>query len=82
MLPSSVIVIVATALLTLGAALLLFWSWRSGFLTNFDAQSRVIFDGLDVRLERPWESESLRRDREAEYGELIEPAAGEWGGAS
>ncbi len=81
MLPSSVVVIVATALLTLGAALLLFWAWRAGYFSNFDAQSRVIFDGLDVRLERPWESEASRREREVEYGELIEPAAGEWGGA-
>lgn len=43
MLPSSPIVIIVTALLTAGAAVALFWSWRRGWFRDFDAQSRVIF---------------------------------------
>ena len=82
MLPSSVIVIVATALFTLGAALVLFWAWRLGFLRDFDAQSRVILNERDFRLERPWETEAARQDRERAYGELVPPVAGEWGGAA
>ncbi len=82
MLPSSVIVIVATALFTIGAALVLFWAWRAGFLRDFEAQSLVILDERDVRLERPWESETAKWDREQHYGELLPPVAGEWGGAA
>jgi nitrogen fixation-related uncharacterized protein len=82
MLPSSVIVIVATALLTLGAALLLFWAWHAGFFRDFDAQSRVILNERDFRLERPWESTQVRTEREREHGELVPPVPGEWGGAA
>ncbi len=82
MLPSSVIVIVATALFTLGAALVLGWAWKSGFLRDLDAQARVIFDERDWRLERPWETDTERQARTAQFGALVEPDAGEWGGAS
>jgi hypothetical protein len=81
MLPSSIIVIVATALFTAGAALLLFWVWRRGYLSNLDAQSRVIFDERDFRLERPWEDAPTRLDRRLQYGGPVQPEAGEWGGA-
>lgn len=82
MLPSSLIVIVATALFTLGAALVLIWGWRKGFLRDLDAQSRVIFDDRDWRLARPWESPDERAERERQFGGLVSAEKGEWGGAS
>jgi hypothetical protein len=75
-------IIVATAALTLLAALVLFWAWRRGFFRDLDAQSRVIFAPADFRLERPWESPVQRLERETRYGALVEPPPGEWGGAS
>ncbi len=82
MLPSSIIVILATALFTLGAALILFWAWRRGFFSDLDAQSRVIFEDRDWRLVRPWETDADRAARERSHGALQKPDAGEWGGAS
>jgi hypothetical protein len=79
MLPSSVAIIVATALFTLGAALVLLWAWRRGFLRNWDAQSRVIFEPRDFLVERPWETPVQRLRREAAFGDLVPAAPGEWG---
>jgi nitrogen fixation-related uncharacterized protein len=81
MLPSSIIIIAATALLTAGAALLLFWAWSRGYFRDFDAQSRVIFDARDYRVARPWESDTDRAERRHRHGPPVEPRAGEWGGA-
>jgi hypothetical protein len=81
MLPSSVIVILATALLTAGAALLLFWAWSRGWLSDFDAQSRVIFDERDLRIVRPWEDPETQRERQLSHGVPATPMRGEWGGA-
>jgi hypothetical protein len=82
MLPSSVAIVVATALFTLGAAALLFWAWRRGFLRDIDAQSRVIFDPRDMRVARPWETPVQRLRREAAFGDLVPATPGEWGGAT
>lgn len=82
MLPSSVAIVVATALFTLGAALVLAWAWRRGFLRNWDAQSRVIFEPRDFVVERPWETPVQRVQREAAFGDLVPAAPGEWGGAT
>jgi len=82
MLPSSVAIIVATALLTLGAALVLAWAWRSGFLRDWDAQSRVIFEPRDLQVARPWESPVEQLTREVTYGPPEPPVPGEWGGAA
>lgn len=82
MLPSSLIVIVATALFTAGAALLLFWAWHRGWLRDFDAQAHVILDERDLRLQRPWEDGGARAQRQAQYGPPMAPDAGEWGGAT
>jgi hypothetical protein len=82
MLPSSIIVIVATALFTAGAALFLFWVWRRGMLSDFDAQARVIFDMRDLRLVRPWEDAPARAERQRHFGAPEAASAGEWGGGS
>ena len=79
MIPSSVAIIVATAVFTLGAALVLLWAWRAGFLRNWDAQSRVIFEPRDFVVERPWETPVQRVRREAAYGDLVPAVPGEWG---
>ena len=80
--PSSLPVIVATAALTLLAALVLAWGLWRGFFRNLDAQARVIFEPEDLRLERPWETAVERLERETRYGPPAEPAPGEWGGAA
>ena len=82
MIPSSLAVIVATAALTLLAAAMLAWAWWRGYFDDLDAQSRVIFEPRDWRLERPWESPVDRLERETTYGAPIAPAPGEWGGAA
>ena len=82
MIPSSVPVILATAALTLLGALVLAWGWRRGFFDDLEAQSRVIFEQRDWRVERPWETPAQRRQREATHGEPVAPAPGEWGGAA
>ena len=82
MIPSSVPIIVATAALTLLGAAVLFWAWRRGFLSNLDAQARIIFEPRDWRLERPWETDLQRLEREVAYGEPLKPSRGEWGGAA
>lgn len=81
MIPSSLPVIVATAALTLLAAAVLAWAYWRGFFHDLEAQSRVIFEPEDLRLERPWETPVERLEREVTYGEPIAPAPGEWGGA-
>jgi hypothetical protein len=80
--PSSLPVIVATAALTLIAALVLAWGWRRGFFRDLDAQSRVIFEPEDWRFERPWETAVQRLERESAHGAPLAPPPGAWGGAS
>jgi hypothetical protein len=80
--PSSLPIIVATAALTLLAALVLAWGWRRGFFRDLDAQSKVIFEPRDWRVERPWESPVQRLEREMRHGDPVPPDRGEWGGAA
>lgn len=82
MIPSSLPVIVATAALTLLAAFVLAWGFWRGFFRDLDAQSRVIFEPDDFRIERPWETPVERLERETRYGAPVTPAPGEWGGAA
>ena len=82
MIPSSVPVIIATAALTLLAAVVLAWGFWRGYFRDLDAQSRVIFEPQDLRLERPGESPVERLERGTMHGELVAPRPGEWGGAS
>ena len=82
MIPSSLIVIVATAALTLLGASALFWAWRKGHFDNLDAQSKIIFEPVDWRLERPWETPIQRLERETVHGDPVNAAPGEWGGAA
>lgn len=82
MIPSSLAVIVATAALTLLAALVLLWAWSRGFFDDLDAQARVIFEPDDWRIARPWETAAQRRERAAEHGPPLPPDRGQWGGAA
>jgi len=82
MLPTSLVVVIATVSMSLAPALLLFWSWRRGLFHDLELQSRMIFDERDWRLERPWESFAEQRTREVLYGRRENPKAGEWGGAT
>ncbi len=82
MLPTSLTVVLATVAFTFVPAILLFWGWRRGFFSNLDAQSRVIFDAHDWRVERPWESPTEQLTREVAFGPPEQPRPGEWGGAA
>ena len=82
MIPTSVPIIVATAALTLLAAGALAWAWWRGHFRDLEAQSRVIFEPEDYRLERPWETPVQRLERETVFGAPLEPPPGEWGGAA
>lgn len=79
MLPTSLSVVIATMGMTLVPALLLLWSWRRGLFHDMDAQSRVIFDERDWRIERPWESAGDRLARDVTFGPLEAARPGEWG---
>lgn len=81
MIPSSLAVIVATAALSLLGAFVMLWAWRRGFFDDLDAQSKVIFEPRDWRIDRPWETPVQKLERETIYGPPIEAAPGEWGGA-
>ena len=80
--PSSLPVIILTALFSLLPALILFWAYRRGYFRDLDAQSRIILEPRDMQLERPWESSVDRLTREVAHGPLVEPDPGEWGGAT
>lgn len=80
MLPTSLVVALVTAAMTLVPAVLLFWAWRRGLFDDLEAQSRVIFDDRDWQVHRPWEAPEDQLARELTYGRA-EPEPGEWGGA-
>ena len=79
MIPSSLIVILATAALTLLGALVMLWAWWRGFFDDLDAQSRVIFEAHDFQLARPWETPVQRLERETLHGPPLPAPRGEWG---
>jgi nitrogen fixation-related uncharacterized protein len=81
LLPTSLVVAIATVAMTLIPAVLLLWAWRRGLFRDLDAQSRIIFDDRDCRVERPWESRAERRAREDAFGRAEPARPGEWGGA-
>jgi len=79
MFPSSLAVAVtglALGVLALGAFA---WAWRHGQFGHLHAQSRVIFEPRDFRLERPWETATQRAQRELEFGAPETAAPSEWG---
>lgn len=82
MIPSSLVVVLAT--FTIGAlALTAFvWAWRRGLFHDLDAQALVIFEPDDLRLSRRWETQAQRVERENIYGAPLAPRRGEWGGAA
>ena len=82
MLPTSLVVAIVTVAMTLVPALILFWAWRRGLFRDLDAQSRVIFEPRDWRLQRPWESGTERLARELHFGAPVAPEPGEWGDGS
>ena len=82
MFPASLAVIVTGLVLGMIALCAFAWAWWRGQFDDLDAQSRVIFDERDYRLERPWETAAQREERERLYGEPVPPRPGEWGGAA
>ena len=82
MIPTSLPVIVATALFTLLAVAALAWAWRRGFLDDLAAQSRIIFEDDDLQYDRPWETPAEKLERETDYGAVRQPPPGMWGGAA
>lgn len=82
MFPSSLAVIGAGLVLGVVALLAFWWAWRSGAFHQLDAQSRVILDERDLRLERPWESPEQRAERVLAHGPAVPPRRGEWGGGA
>lgn len=82
MIPSSVAVVAMVLLLGASALALFVWAWRRGQFDHLDEQSRAVFDARDPRIERPWESEAQRRERERAHGPPLPAQPGEWGGAA
>lgn len=81
MFPSSLAVIIA-GLLMGGTALAAFgWAWWKGQFDHLDRWGVVILDERDLRMERPWETERQKVERELTHGAPLSAPAGEWGGA-
>lgn len=81
MFPSSLAVVLTGLLFGVLALVVFAWAWRRGQFRNLDDQARVIFEPRDYLYERPWETPEQRAQRVLEYGPLIRPVPGEWGGA-
>jgi cbb3-type cytochrome oxidase maturation protein len=82
MFPSSLAVVLTGLGLGLLALAAFAWGWWRGQFHDLQTQARVIFEPRDDRLERPWETPAQRAERTREFGPLISPSAGEWGGSS
>ena len=82
MIPSSLVVILATFAIGALALTAFVWAWRRRMFHDLDAQSRVIFEPDDLRLARRWETPAQRIEREITYGAPLPPRRGEWGGAA
>lgn len=82
MFPSSVAVVLTGLVLGCLALGAFVWGWRRGQYRDLGAQARVILDARDRRLERPWETPRERAERAREFGPLVPPAPGEWGGGA
>jgi len=80
--PSSLVVVLATFAIGALALTVFVWAWRRGMFDDLDAQSRVIFEPDDLRLARRWETPAQRVERENAYGAPLAPRRGEWGGAA
>ena len=83
MLPSSLAVTIAITLLGLITVAIFLASWRRGHFDRIEAQSMIPLDDDDFAVARPWETETQRQARVAEFGPL-RPAVtpGVWGGAA
>jgi nitrogen fixation-related uncharacterized protein len=80
--PSSLVVVLATLATGVLALTAFVWAWWRGLFHDLDAQSRVIFEPDDLRLSRQWETPAQRVERENAYGAPLAPRRGEWGGAA
>ena len=82
MIPSSLVVVLATLAIGVLALTAFVWAWWRGLFRDLDAQSRVIFEPDDLRLSRQWETRAQRDERENAYGAPVPPRRGAWGGAA
>ena len=82
MIPSSLVVVLATLAIGVLALTTFVWAWWRGLFRDLEAQSRVIFEPDDLRLCRRWETPAQRVEREHAYGAPLAPQQGEWGGAA
>jgi cbb3-type cytochrome oxidase maturation protein len=80
--PSSLVVVLATFAIGVLALTAFVWAWRRGLFHDLDAQAHVIFEPDDLRLSRRWETPAQRFERETTYGAPLAPRRGEWGGAA
>lgn len=82
MLPSSLIVTLATTLLGLLTVAVFVVAWRKGHFDRIGQQALIPLDDDDFNVARPWENASQRAERVEEFGP---PRAvrtpGIWGGA-
>ena len=82
MIPSSLVVVLATFAIGVLALTAFVWAWWRGLFHDLVAQSRVIFEPEDLRFSRRWETPAQRLERESAYGAPLPPRPGEWGGAA
>jgi hypothetical protein len=53
-----------------------------GWLDSHRGAADVVFDEIDLRTFRPWETSDQLAARRESNGKLSPPAPGEWGGAA
>ncbi|MGE0158659.1 MAG: cbb3-type cytochrome oxidase assembly protein CcoS [Gemmatimonadales bacterium] len=81
MFPSSLAVILGGLLMGALALTAFLWAFRRGQFDDLEARAAAILDERDLRTERPWETPAQTAQRSIEHGPLVEPRAGDWGGA-
>lgn len=76
----SLTVVSLVAVTGIGALVAFSWAFFTGRLDDLDGQMSSIFDDVDLRFKRPWESEQQQQERAQAHGPLIDAPPGEWGG--
>lgn len=71
--------------LVLGAGIIglviFFTAVFKGLFDNPQAQSEVIFDEMDLRFWRIWETPEQQAERREQHGDPLSAPPGEWGGS-
>lgn len=81
MFPLSAAILASGVVVGLSALAIFLLALRRGEFDDPGAAAMSLFDELDLRYERPWESAAQREERVLRHGPLIPAPPSAWGGA-